>query len=335
MASVDVIVPCYQYGRYLRDCVASVLSQEIQDLHVLIIDNASTDNSIQVARELSFEDSRIQVLAHRINLGHHASFNEGIDWASSDYFMILCADDRLAPGCLRRAVSIMEQHRDVVFAYGRMRIISSSEPIPFIKHRTQDESWRILSGRRLLERFCLTGQGLTGRIVLMRTAAQKKAGHYRRGLLHMDDFEMWMRLACLGDVAETGAVQGVVRSDPTNRSADLSNPLMWDLECEAAFHSFFANEGASAPAAKGLHRIASRNLAERAYWGGLANLLRGHGRLGLSLLRFAFRRRPTMIILPPLTHLLRRDDALSKITHVFSELARRVRIPISHRQAAS
>ena len=45
MASVDVVVPCYQYGRYLRDCVASVLQQDIEDVRVLIVDNASTDEA--------------------------------------------------------------------------------------------------------------------------------------------------------------------------------------------------------------------------------------------------------------------------------------------------
>ena len=109
-SSVDVVIPCYQYGRFLRDCVTSVLTQGIQNLRVLIIDNASTDDSVEVAQQLAGEDRRVEVVAHRRNLGPHASFNEGIDWAKSHYFMILCADDLLAPSCLPRAVSIMEQH---------------------------------------------------------------------------------------------------------------------------------------------------------------------------------------------------------------------------------
>jgi hypothetical protein len=145
----------------------------------------------------------------------------------------------------------------------------------------------------------------------------------------MDDFEMWMRLACLGNAAETDAVQAIIRTHPTVRRAALANALMWDFECEAAFEIFFAREGASAPEAKGLHEIARRNLAERAYWGGVANLLRGHGRLGLGLLRFAFMRRPRTMVVPPIGHLIRREDAISKITQVFSEAAlRAVRSPI-------
>ena len=56
MASVDVIVPCYQYGHFLRDCAASVLTQDVSDLRLVIIDNASTDNTLEVARELAAAD---------------------------------------------------------------------------------------------------------------------------------------------------------------------------------------------------------------------------------------------------------------------------------------
>jgi glycosyltransferase involved in cell wall biosynthesis len=324
MASIDVAVPCYQYGRYLRDCVTSVLSQEIQDVRVLIIDNASTDDSVEVARQLAVEDRRVEVVAHPTNQGQHASFNEAVDWAKSDYFMILCADDLLAPGALARACSVMELRPDVVLTYGRTLFVSSSDPIPALDRRVQDGQWNILSGRELLERFCHMGRGLSGPMVMVRTSTQKQVGYYRPELPHTDDFELWMRFACHGGAAETDAVQTISRMHFENRSAGISNVHQWDLHCEAAFESFFAREGASAPAAKGLHRVARRNLAERAYWGGVANLLRGDRHLGLELLKFAFSRSPRTIVIPPLGHLFRRDDVFSKIIEVAAAGASRI-----------
>ena len=91
MKSVDVVIPNYNYGRYLRACVGSVLSQDVEKLRVLIVDNASTDDSPEVARELAAMDPRVELRLHETNLGPHASFNEGIDWAESDYFLILCS----------------------------------------------------------------------------------------------------------------------------------------------------------------------------------------------------------------------------------------------------
>src|SRR4051812_9333148 len=62
--SVDVIVPCYNYGRFLGDCIGSVLAQQGCDVRILIIDDASTDNSLEIARALSAADPRVQVRAH-------------------------------------------------------------------------------------------------------------------------------------------------------------------------------------------------------------------------------------------------------------------------------
>ena len=117
--SVDVVIPCYQYGRFLRECVTSVLTEGIQDLRVLIIDNASTDNSVEVAQQLACRGPREELVARRRNLVPHASFNEGIDWARSDYFMILCADHLLSPRCLAAPSRSWSSMPAVGFAHGR------------------------------------------------------------------------------------------------------------------------------------------------------------------------------------------------------------------------
>src|SRR5262245_42468379 len=118
MGSIDVVVPCYQHGRYLRQCIQSVLDQGISELRVLIIDNASTDDSVGVATALAAADSRVEVAANPVNRRPHASFNHGIDWASAEHFMILCADDLLAPGALKSAGSYLDTHPEVGVAYG-------------------------------------------------------------------------------------------------------------------------------------------------------------------------------------------------------------------------
>src|SRR5436190_991816 len=103
MASVDVFVPCYNYARFLRECVGSVLAQEGVDVRVLILDDSSTDDSEQVGRALAAEDPRIEYRRHEKNRGHIATYNEGVEWIAGDYAMLLSADDMLAPGALARA----------------------------------------------------------------------------------------------------------------------------------------------------------------------------------------------------------------------------------------
>ena len=69
MASVDVVVPCYRYGRYLRQCVRSVLDQEGANIRVLVIDDASPDETALIGTALATEDSRVTFRRHAVNQG--------------------------------------------------------------------------------------------------------------------------------------------------------------------------------------------------------------------------------------------------------------------------
>jgi len=330
---VDVAIPCYQYGRFLRQCVTSVLSQGFRNVRVLIIDNASTDDSVEVAQQLAAEDRRVEVVAHRRNLGLHASWNEGIDWANSKYFMILCADDLLAPGTLASAVSVMERHPQAGFAYGRAAWVRPQDPMPMLDADIPAATWQVVTGEDLLQRFCREGvDHIPGpSTVVVRTDVQKLAGHHRPQLPLTTDWEMWMRLARLGSAAKTDARLAILRLHPLSNAAvaapgftcDRPPALPW--HDEAAFECFFAHEGRLLPEADRLYRLARRGLAERAYWAAIAHLCRGRPMAGLELLMFAFRRRPTTAILPPLSYLFRRDDTIERITEVVSRMVRRPR----------
>ena len=120
MSSVSVVIPCYNYGHFLPDCVNSVLTdQPGVDIRVLVIDDASTDDSAQVAKQIAANDSRVEVITHSLNAGHLATYNEGLlDWADGDYAVLLSADDQLTPGALSRACALLDAHPEVGFSYG-------------------------------------------------------------------------------------------------------------------------------------------------------------------------------------------------------------------------
>src|SRR5437763_7992755 len=110
LGRIDVFIPCYNYGRFLPQCVNSVLSQVGVEVRVLVIDDASPDNTAEVAAALASEDPRVTVIRHTTNKGHINTYNEGIDWASADYMLLLSADDYLLPGALARATNLMDAH---------------------------------------------------------------------------------------------------------------------------------------------------------------------------------------------------------------------------------
>jgi glycosyltransferase involved in cell wall biosynthesis len=328
MPSVDVVIPCYQYGRFLRDSVSSVLGQGINNLRVLVIDNASTDDSFEVASQLAAEDPRIEVISHPTNLGATASYNEGVEWASADYFLLLDADDLLAPGSLERAIAILEKHPEVVFTHGREANFVACPAADLVDHRIgRHPVWRIATGKEFIERLCRTPVNCIGaNTVVRRTAAQKMVGFYRSDLRYTDDLEMWLRLASVGSVADTPSVQAIRRVHGSQMSVHYQSVQVRDfIERERAFESFFRNEGNSVPDTNGLLRQARRSLGEHAYWSALSHVCRGQVRDGMSLLKFSFQRHPRGVLVPPVGWLLRMDRPLSRMAEVASEVAVRGR----------
>ena len=91
---ISVIIPLYNKGPYVKRAIGSVLSQNIQDFEIIIIEGGSTDNSLEVIR--TFDDSRIQVI-QQVEKGVSAARNEGVDVAESDFIAFLDADDEWMP----------------------------------------------------------------------------------------------------------------------------------------------------------------------------------------------------------------------------------------------
>ena len=252
MSSIDVVIPCFQYGRFLRESVGSVLQQGVATLRILIVDNGSTDNSLEVARQLAGEDRRIQIIAHERNLGPITSLNEGIDWATADYFMTLDADDLLAPGCLRRAISILDTDQSIVFCHGVEHCVSGDGGISSVNSAEQsDGEWKISSGMEFIRRLCSKGYNAVGNpTVVRRTSIQKSIGHYDPNLTYANDMNMWLRLATCGKVAETSAVQGIRRLHSGQMTQVYREAPVKDLiEHLNNFEHFFGHEGAELPAA--------------------------------------------------------------------------------------
>lgn len=305
--TVDVVIPNYNYGQYLLECAASVLTQKGVDVRLLIIDNASHDLSADICRTIAAGDQRVEVVLRTRNLGPHASFNEGIDWARSEYFLILCADDLLVDGALSRAVCALEQSPDVHLAHGSIENLSGNDypkPVDLPKRG----GWVIQSGNEFIERACMHAYNpVAGPTALVRTSVQKKVGYYKTNLQHTDDLEMWLRFATYGGVASTNAVQACARVHNLNRSASVAGIVEWNCEFEAAFRTFFESDGAALPNASALFELAQDCLAKRAYWSAFSNLLRRE-KGSASLMAFALRRHPSMILFPPIDYLLQRRN---------------------------
>jgi hypothetical protein len=256
MRTVDVVIPCYKYARYLRECVQSVLSQSAVTVRVLVIDDASPDDTAQVGQALAASDSRVEFRRHAVNKGHIATYNEGIEWASADYMLILSADDYLLPGSLSRAVRLMDAHPEVGFVFGKAIEIDDHGTPPGPTSMTDEAQWRVLTG---LEFIDLNGSGniVPTPTAVVRAQLQKRVGGYRAELPHSGDMEMWLRLAAHASVGIVGAFQAVYRRHRCNMSLAYyrTEGSLPDLQArKAALDFFFQTCGSVAPDTEQLRR---------------------------------------------------------------------------------
>lgn len=267
-SGVDVIIPCYNYARYLRRCVDSVLSQADVRLRALVIDDASTDETPTIASDLALEDSRVEYVRHPSNRGHVATYNEGLEWIAADYALVLSADDALVPGALARAARLMDDHPNVSLTYGR-QILFRGDQAAAARTATADDGWTIVPGPVFLRSACENGHNVVATpTAVVRTSCQQRVGGYSPKLPHSCDMEMWLRFAAVGDIGVLRADQALKRQHDGNMQlafiAAGAGDLLQRLE---AFELFFATWGPRIPEGAALGQLARRKLASQAFWG--------------------------------------------------------------------
>jgi glycosyltransferase involved in cell wall biosynthesis len=321
VAKVDILIPCYNYGRFLRQCVDSVLDQSMSDIRVLIIDDASSDDSHAVAQSLSDADPRVSFISHAKNMGHIKTYNEGIDWLEADYFLLLSADDLLVPGALERASRIMDEHPDIVLTHGRANDWFDNTPLP-TPTDTGDKGWR---RQDLIKEMCENGRNLVATpTAIVRTCVQKRIGGYLPDLPHSADMAMWLQFAALGSVAEIHTVQANYRQHSSNMSiAYYAQKLADYRQRKAAFDSFFWRVQGSLADGEALQAKANRKLAEQAYWTAIGQLVRGRKSNAVDLLRFATGLSPRLYYFPPFQQLLRTPNLDRVLASIAGEAASR------------
>jgi Glycosyl transferase family 2 len=259
MATVDVVVPCYNYGCFLREAVQSVLSQQ-GHVRVLVIDDASVDETAEVAARLAQDDARVSFLRHTANRGHIATYNEGIAWSSADYMLVLSADDFLLPGALARATALMDAHPQVGLTFGRCIDLYPGDPPPNPGRYEGETRWCILSG---IEFIKLSGARclVPTSTAIVRTALQKHIGEYRPHLSHAGDMEMWIRFALGGSVGFIDAHQAVYRRHERNMSLAFNGGLRDLQQRRAVLDGLLGTNAENQPDLPALHRSLVQSLA--------------------------------------------------------------------------
>lgn len=121
--SISVIMPNYNHGKWLPRSVGAIVSQAIPSIEIVLIDDGSTDNSLEVIADLCERHHCIRLIKHDTNLGPHAAVRSGLATARGEFLLLAAADDFILPGLLGHAEATLRAHPDAAFFCSEVALV--------------------------------------------------------------------------------------------------------------------------------------------------------------------------------------------------------------------
>jgi glycosyltransferase involved in cell wall biosynthesis len=189
---ITVIMPLKNGMPYVKDSVNSILAQSIREFELIIIDDHSTDNSLEYLNGLS--DSRIRII-NNIGEGIADAMNTGLNLVQTKYVAVMDSDDISNPERLQKQVNILENEKDIV-------LVGTS--IKYIGTKDMERSWgvKMPDGDVEIKNGISKGMYVISHpTIMIRTKAVKEIGGYRRELFPNIDLDLFSRLITKGRFA--------------------------------------------------------------------------------------------------------------------------------------
>lgn len=191
MPKISVIIPSYNHEKYVSEAIKSVLKQTYQDFEIIIVDDGSTDRTVNEIKK--FDSKKIRLFEFGINQGAAVAENKGIYESKGEYVSILNSDDVFFPDKLEKQVAFLSSHPHIgaVFGYAQ----SIDEDGHSLKGKDQNDFQETNKSRfEWMNYFFYHGNCLCHPSVLIRKSCIGGTDWYDKRLAQLGDFDLWIRL---------------------------------------------------------------------------------------------------------------------------------------------
>lgn len=237
---VSIVIPNYNYGQYLRECFDSILAQTYTNYEVIFRDNASTDDSFQIAMEYyyKFRKNGNYFLLHnnKYNYGSDINSNLGKEDATGQYLYTLASDDAIEPDFLEKTISVLEKNRNVTMVMtNRIEVDengSRKSAVPFYNKSC------VIPGEEQAGVFMMSGIAIPGQRICRNDGSVQKIKKLVRVHEVAGDWYNNFLYSCCGDIAyikEDLCRYRVHSGNETHRSEDT---LLASVEHFCLLNSF-------------------------------------------------------------------------------------------------
>jgi len=118
---VSIIVPVYNVEKLVGKCIQSICNQSYENIEIIIVNDGSTDNSLEVIRQYKDNDPRIQLIDQK-NMGLSGARNRGISAAKGKYIVFVDSDDMIEPSLVKECLALIEQDSSDIVVYGYKKV---------------------------------------------------------------------------------------------------------------------------------------------------------------------------------------------------------------------
>jgi len=208
MPKVSICIPSYNGARFIAQAIESGLAQTMADLEVVVVDDGSTDNTVEIANEYSASDSRVRVYRNAENLGLPGNWDRCRALASGEWVMFLFQDDLFRPDCAEQMLSAAINHSAQLVCCKREFDFSPEIPeetrVNFLSYPKAHNLARFfphktfVSAREFRDQLVLTPTvNFIGEptAVLLRRDTLEMFGRFHPAMMQLVDFEYWVRIA--------------------------------------------------------------------------------------------------------------------------------------------
>jgi len=224
MSEINVLVPSYNHAASIERALRSVFAQTRDIKKLIVIDDGSKDESVQIIEKVLANSPLAVELISRKNRGLCATLNEGLSKTAGEYFAYLGSDDLWLPTFLEEQTNLLEARRNAVLAFAHAYVIDENE---MIIDRT--DNWSGFADGDMLP-FLLRGEIFSSPGVVYRRSAVEKYGWNENA--ELEDYELYLKLCGEGEFARNEKILCAWRLHGSNTSGNFPAMLREHLSAQ-------------------------------------------------------------------------------------------------------
>lgn len=196
---VSVCIPTYNSEKFIEDSIRAVLAQSYSNIEVVVVDDCSSDNTVDIVKKLCEEDSRVRLICNPVNLGMTQNWNKCVLSCRGRYVKLIPADDIIYKDCIKTCVRVLEKHDDVfLVVVGTDLINNDNQKVGQYIHGPFNG---VYQGKKISKISVLLNNFYGSPVNSMfRLDDFKKVGGFDDNIPYILDYDLWISLAGLGRV---------------------------------------------------------------------------------------------------------------------------------------